>query len=367
MKSPLCPIVLFLLSCVAATAAPLLTQTDVFISGQNGYHTFRIPALETAPDGSLIVFAEARKYTAEDPGFGRQDIDLVYKRSTDHGVTWSPMVVLEDPGEEWSAANPATIVDRTTGKLWVFYIRGQPKRSSYTARPGTDDMLNLARWSADNGRTWSDPIDMTKAARDMSDPTWGVSIPGPGGAIQTSQGRLLIAMWKMPFAVFTVFSDDHGKSWQRGPVVPGPQGGDECQVAELSDGRMLIDMRQETGPHRWLAESTDGGKTWGTPRAGNTVTPVACGLERFPAAGQTRLIWTGPQDPKRKHLILRTSSDDGKSFLAAKTISEDRAAYSDLAVLKDNTLGIIWERGIDKSYQFITFTRVNEAWLNAEK
>ena len=265
MKSPLCPIVLFLLSCVAATAAPLLTQTDVFISGQNGYHTFRIPALETAPDGSLIVFAEARKYTAEDPGFGRQDIDLVYKRSTDHGVTWSPMVVLEDPGEEWSAANPATIVDRTTGKLWVFYIRGQPKRSSYTARPGTDDMLNLARWSADNGRTWSDPIDMTKAARDMSDPTWGVSIPGPGGAIQTSQGRLLIAMWKMPFAVFTVFSDDHGKSWQRGPVVPGPQGGDECQVAELSDGRMLIDMRQETGPHRWLAESTDGGKTWGTP------------------------------------------------------------------------------------------------------
>ena len=85
------------------------------------------------------------------------------------------------------------------------------------------------------------------------------------------------------------------------------------------------------------------------------------------AAGQTRLIWTGPQDPKRKHLILRTSSDDGKSFSAAKTISEDRAAYSDLAVLKDNTLGIIWERGIDKSYQFITFTRVNEAWLSAEK
>ncbi|NBR10049.1 MAG: exo-alpha-sialidase, partial [Opitutaceae bacterium] len=69
----------------------------------------------------------------------------------------------------------------------------------------------------------------------------------------------------------------------------------------------------------------------------------------------------------RKHLILRTSVDDGKSFSKAKTISKDRAAYSDLAVLKDKTLGIIWERGIDKNYQFITFTRVNEAWLNAEQ
>ena len=61
MKSPPFPIVLVLFSFVAAAAAPLLTQTDVFISGQNGYHTFRIPALETAPDGSLIVFADARK------------------------------------------------------------------------------------------------------------------------------------------------------------------------------------------------------------------------------------------------------------------------------------------------------------------
>jgi len=125
------------LSATAAFGAPSLTQTAVFVSGKDGYHTFRIPAIETAPDGSLIVFAEARKYTAEDPGFGRQDIDLVCKRSTDNGVAWSPMAILEDHGEEWSAANPATIVDRTDGKLWVFYIRGRPKRSSETSRPGT--------------------------------------------------------------------------------------------------------------------------------------------------------------------------------------------------------------------------------------
>ena len=63
--------------------------------------------------------------------------------------------MLEHAGTYWAAANPATIVDRNTGKIWVFYIRARPHCSSENARPGTDDMQDLARWSADNGRTWS--------------------------------------------------------------------------------------------------------------------------------------------------------------------------------------------------------------------
>ena len=74
-----------------ASAGPILTQTDVFVSGTDGYHTYRIPALETAPDGSLIAFAEGRKYSEADGGFGTQDIDLVYKRSTDAGGNWSAL------------------------------------------------------------------------------------------------------------------------------------------------------------------------------------------------------------------------------------------------------------------------------------
>ncbi len=119
-----------------AGAEPLLTRTDVFISGQSGYHTYRIPAVETAPDGSLIAFAEARKYNADDPGFGKQEIDLVYKRSTNNGATWSTMTVLEHAGELWSAANPATVVDRSNGRLWVFYLRSRPGCSTDTSRPG---------------------------------------------------------------------------------------------------------------------------------------------------------------------------------------------------------------------------------------
>ena len=110
---------------LAVPAEPAITHVDVFTSGTKGYHTFRIPAIETARDGSLIALAEARKHSQADPGFGKQDIDLVCKRSTDGGRTWSPMKVIEDPGEFWSAANPATVVDRRTGRVWLLYLRSK--------------------------------------------------------------------------------------------------------------------------------------------------------------------------------------------------------------------------------------------------
>src|SRR5574337_617961 len=98
MKRKLTQTLVLALSLVTyARAEPLLIHTDVFVSGKDGYHTYRIPAIEAAPDGSLIAFAEARKYNADDPGFGKQDIDLVCKRSLDKGATWSSMVVIEDP------------------------------------------------------------------------------------------------------------------------------------------------------------------------------------------------------------------------------------------------------------------------------
>src|SRR5207253_5938382 len=85
-----------------AVAQPLPTNTDVFISGKDGYHTYRIPAIEAAPDGSLLAFAEARKNNQSDPGSAKQEIDLVCKRSSDNGATWSSTNVLERAGELWS-------------------------------------------------------------------------------------------------------------------------------------------------------------------------------------------------------------------------------------------------------------------------
>ena len=157
-----------------------------------------------------------------------------------------------------------------------------------------------------------------------------------------------------------VVSEDHGRTWQRGELAPGISG-DECQLVELSDGRWLFDIRQQRGPHRWRATSSDGGKTWSTPRAGERVSAVACAIERYTlkAAGEDRdrLLWTGPKGPQRSNLVIRVSYDEGATFALERAIAAGPAAYSDLTILKDKTAGALWERGTNNDYQFISFTR----------
>ena len=349
----------------AASARDVPEHVDVFVSGQDGYAGYRIPAIETAADGSLLAFAEARKHNLADPGGKGQEIDLVLKRSTDGGATWSAMQRIEHSGEFWSSANPATVVDRDNGRVWLFYLRCKPQRGTFKARPGTDDAANLARFSDDNGQTWSEPIDQTAVARDMDDAQWRISVPGPGGAIQDRTGRLIVPMWKFaPWNGFAMFSEDHGRTWQRGAPVPGAIESDEDQLVELSDGRILLDMRQQGGAHRWAATSTDGGRTWSTPAPGQPATPVCCSVERYTrkAAGddRDRILWTGPKGPGRNKLVVRISYDEGRSFPVERVIADQPAAYSDLTVLKDKSAGVLWERG---NYRFITFTRLDRRFL----
>ena len=353
---------------IAAAADPIPAHSDVFVSGKDGYFAYRIPAIETAPDGSLLAFAEARKYNLGDPGMDKNDIDLVLKRSTDGGRTWSAMKIVEDAGERWSAGNPATMVDRQTKRIWVHYLRCKPGRNTGSARPGTDDIQNLVRWSDDNGVTWSEPMDITAVARDMKDPQWRASVVGPGGAIQDRKGRLIAPVWKAPYAVFVIYSEDHGRTWKRGQFVAGKQGGDEDQVVELADDQLLLDFRQNRGPNRWMATSSDGGVTWSEVRPGVKVTPVCCAIERFTlqSAGddRNRILWTGPQGPGRNKLIILTSYDEGQTFQNERLISAEPAAYSDLTILKDKSVGVLWERG---NYKFITFTRLDLSFLEPKK
>ena len=70
---------------VAALSASAQEDTILWKAGSDGYHTFRIPALLVTAKGSVLALGEGRKTGAGDHG----DVDLVLKRSTDGGRTWS--------------------------------------------------------------------------------------------------------------------------------------------------------------------------------------------------------------------------------------------------------------------------------------
>ncbi len=346
---------------------PSSTHTNVFTSGRDGYHTYRIPAVETAPDGSLLVFAEARKYNRHDPGMHGNDIDLVYKRSTNQGRTWSKMAVIDDPGERWASCNPVTLVDRSTGRVWLFHNRTRPDRSSTTARVGTDDSQAWMRYSQDNGLHWSEPMDITATVRDVEN--WGGAFFGPGGAIQSTRGRLIVPVSQTTgktddegrrspgyWTAFAIYSDDQGKTWKRGQLASPSTS--ENQLVELADGTILMDARQDEGPTRRIFVSSDGGETWSPPRTGQVAPPIASGIERYSlksaGADRNRILWTGPRGPGRKTLVLRASYDEGETYANEQVILEGPAAYSDITLLEDKSVGVIWERG---GYAFLTFSR----------
>jgi len=105
----------------------------------------------------------------------------------------------------------------------------------------------------------------------------------------------MIPVWRFePWGDFAAFSEDHGRTWQRGALVPGLTG-DECQLVELADGRLLLDGRQQAGPCRSLVITADEGRAWSPPRPGERVTPVACAIERLTlkSVGDDRDVFGG--------------------------------------------------------------------------
>ena len=193
----------------------------VFNNGDDGYHTFRIPSVIQAKDGTLIAFAEGRRDNRGDPGRGH--IDLVYKLSHDGGRTWSSLHILEKPKEGGCASNPTAVMDNKSGRIIIIYPMWEPGVSGKLSRPGSSDNRVMMRFSDDNGKNWSEVEEITDQARAKE---WGYTSLGPGHGIQTRTGRLIIPAYgnapELPEddprkrASFAFYSDDGGKTWERG-------------------------------------------------------------------------------------------------------------------------------------------------------
>jgi len=368
-----------LAAALTGTAAPEPRQDDVFVAGRDGYHTYRIPSLILTTNGTLLAFCEGRKNSRSDTG----NIDLLLKRSTDGGKTWSAQQVVWDDGPN-TCGNPCPVVDQQTGAIWLLLTHNPGNMNEARIKelaPGGTRTVWVSR-SLDDGKTWSPPRDITASTKE---PSWGWYATGPGIGIQIQQGlhrgRLVIpcdhsfqaenrsGSGPIQAGSHVIYSDDHGQTWRLGGVAR-PQM-NESQVVELADGKgsLLLNMRTTSKTNRrGTSFSHDGGLTWTAPEYASELVEPRCqaSLLRYdwPLGDKPgRILFSNPAGVGRTNLTIRISRDDGKSWPIARTLYASPAAYSCLAVLPDKSIGCLYECGREHPYEKITFVRFPLNWL----
>jgi len=354
-----------------------LQLTDVFVSGADGYHTYRIPALLVTSKGTLLAFCEGRKNSRSDTG----DIDLLVKRSADGGRTWSRQQVVWDDGAN-TCGNPCPVADQATGVVWLpmTWNHGEDNESEIKRGTGRDTRRVFVTHSEDDGQTWARPQEVTA---DVKRPDWRWYATGPGVGIQLAhgswKGRLLIPCdhsLSLPddpdgYHSHVIYSDDHGRTWRLGGVIRPAV--NECQAVELIDGTLLMNMRNydKSKTTRAVATSTDGGMTWSAVRHDPVLVEPVCqaSLLRYtmqPQDDRNRLLFSNPahaEPGQRRDMTVRMSEDEGKTWPVSRVLWSGPAAYSCLAILPGGDIACLFEAGEKNPYERIILARFNRDWL----
>jgi sialidase-1 len=370
-------LILFILTLAGNGAAAGLETTDVFVAGTDGYHTYRIPALIVTTNRTVLAFCEGRKNSRSDTG----DIDLLVKRSTDGGKTWSAQQVIWSDAEN-TCGNPAPVVDQSTGIIWLLmtWNLGTDHEKDIHARTSKATRRVFVTHSADDGRTWAAPKDITSAVKK---PEWTWYATGPVNGIQLVRGkhagRLMIPCnhsgpregGGSVSRSHIIYSDDHGATWQLGGRED--ERTNESTIVELADGSLLHNMRSYREKKlRAVATSRDAGMTWSGVTDDTTLIEPVCqaSILRYSwpdPRERNRILFSNPASEKRENMTVRVSYDEGKTWAVSKTIHAGPAAYSCLTVLPDRTIACLFERGEKGPYETISLARFPLSWLEDKR
>ena len=347
------------------TNAQTSNEVKLFVSGTDGYDTYRIPALVSTMQGTVLAFAEGRKSGGGDSG----NIDMIVKRSEDNGTTWSAQQVVWDDGDN-VCGNPCPVIDRTTGEIFLLmtWNLGSDHESQIIKQTSKDTRRIYIASSKDDGKTWSPPKEITA---NVKLPNWTWYATGPCSGIQLkhgkNKGRLIIPCDHIEaetnkYFSHIIYSDDHGKTWKLGGSTPTDQV-NECQAVELPDGKLMLNMRNynRSKKARAISVSKDSGQTWGEVYHDEKLIEPICqaSLINFTHDSKPCLVFSNPASTSaRVNMTVRLSLDNGKTWPASKTIHEGPSAYSSLTVLPDKSIGLLYEHGEKHPYETITFTRI---------
>ena len=311
----------------------------LYAPGDYGSANWRIPAILALSDGSLLAVNDKRKFNEGDLP---QDIDIVARRSTDNGRTWSdPVTIAAGKGVKKGFGDPA-LVETGTGEVICVFAGG----NGYFQSTEEDPIRLFVSRSLDGGKTWSKPEDITSQI-------WGSKALNPafrqyrGSFFSSGNGlRLTRGLHKgrIMFAVpmlrkdewvsdnFVVYSDDDGHSWQ---------------VSECA--------------------SEDGGVHWGTQGYWPEMTTNACNgdmirLSAIDQGGkQNVLMHSIPNSMDRENVTIFFSYDEGKTWQEPLLLFNGPSVYSSLTILKDGSVGAYVEQNPNGACE-LWFIQIPKKW-----
>lgn len=300
----------------------------------DGYNAYRIPSLVTTSQGTLLATSEARS-----GGSDWSPMDAVLMRSTDGGETWEERKVLAAGLDQGFACNNPVLLATKEGPVFFIYC----KEYGVESRNGGV----FYQKSLDDGITWSEPVDISASCV----PDYrNVIATGPGHGIQLQNGRLILAVWMVPKSagqgdtshhpgeVSTLYSDDMGETWHIGEMISGTGTSDlvdpnESTIVELSDGRVMVNMRNQTGTNlRAVAISPNGSDNWSEPYFDEALNEPVCfgSLVRY---DENTLLFVNPDTTSgRTRGTVKVSYDDGKTWPVKRMLNESYSSYADITV-----------------------------------
>ncbi|MGW3957129.1 sialidase family protein [Streptomyces sp. NPDC004752] len=366
-----------------AVAKPGCASSVPYVAGRGGYDTYRIPAVVRTRAGTVLAFAEGRHNGAGDSGA----IDVVLRRSTDGGCTWGPLSVVA-AGHGDTRGNPAPVVDPRTGAIVLVtsYNSGDVTEAQIVRGEVTPEQGRrvFVQRSLDDGRHFTPPQEITA---DVKPADWRWNATGPGHAVALTRGphagRLVVpanhsaapppgsgdtGQEAKYYGGHAFYSDDGGRTWQLGFVddsYDGQINSNESSAAQLPDGRLYFSSRDQNGSspgNRLDSYSSDGGQTLDRPYAVQPTlndVPVVQGSVLQLSGRHAPLLFSAPSVPTaREAMTVWRSADGGARFTKARTLSRDKAGYSDLVQLDAGTVGILYETGTSGAYETIEFRRL---------
>lgn len=346
--------------------------------GDHGCHTFRIPGIARANNGDLLAVADMRYNSRKDL---QEHIDIGLRISKDGGQSWLPPRPIMDmgtfgdkPEKENGCSDPCILVDQATGEIMVAacWTHGKPNTHQWSGK-GSEPGLGIAQStqfmvvrSTDHGMTWSKPENWTLK---LKNPAWYLFAPAPGNGITMRDGTLVMPTQGrdengLPFSNI-IWSGDHGENWH--VSAPARQNTTECAVAELTDGSLMLNIRDNRNRKdrsdtngRAVAVTSDLGKTWKRHATDHSALPepvCMASLISDPYRPGT-LYFSNPNSKNsRAAMTVRRSTDHGQTWSSAILLDSKGGAYSSLVMIDRDHLGILYESSVaDMIFQKIALT-----------